>query len=145
MDSSSRAWRIDLRLSPSRFLLALTVLLHLAAAGALLSSGLPYPLKGLLLLCLLVSGLLSCRDGRRGAVLRERASDWWLETAERAGAVELVQARVWRYLVVMDFRGDAEGRAWRPRLVIFPDAVAADEFRRLRVSLRYRALPRESL
>jgi predicted cobalt transporter CbtA len=147
LDSSSRVWRIDLRLSPSRFLLILTVLLHMAAAAAVLSSGLPYGLKGFLLSVLLLSGGLSCRDGRRRgrALLRERGTDWWLETAGHAGAVELVQARIWRYLVVMDFRGDLDGRVWRQRLVVFPDAVGEDDFRRLRVSLRYRMGLRQSV
>lgn len=147
MDSSSRVWRTDLRLSPSRFLLILTLLLHGAAAAAVLLSGLPLLLKTCLLPGVLLLAALSCRDGGRRAatVLRERSTDWWLEAEGHAAPVELVQARVWRYLVVMDFRGERQGRAWRQRLVILPDTVSTDDFRRLRVSLRYRTLPKENL
>lgn len=87
---------------------------------------------------------------RGGTRLTERGTDWWLETAGQCAGVELQQARSWRYLVVMDFRGSVQGpdgrqSVWRPRVVILPDAVTADEFRRLRVSLRHRLWQKESL
>lgn len=72
-----------------------------------------------------------------GIALREQASSWWLETPQWQASAALQQARVWRYLVVMDFLCRDDKRSWRQRVVIFPDSVSADSFRRLRVRLRY--------
>lgn len=69
-------------------------------------------------------------------LFHERIGDWWLEDAEgNAARGKLRRAMVWRYLVVMDFH-ILEGAAPRSRrVVLFPDSVAADDFRRLRVRL----------
>lgn len=70
------------------------------------------------------------------AVLQERIGDWWL--ADRGGGtarMRLMRAMVWRYLVVLDFRALEKTGPRRQRVVLFPDSVSADDFRRLRVRL----------
>jgi hypothetical protein len=104
------------------------------------------PVWSKLLLCLLVlaSAWLSWREeiARGGTILREQATDWLLETNTGAVRAVLAHQRIWRCLVVLDFRVVETGR--RYRLVIFPDSVSADIFRRLRVRLRHAALPHDT-
>lgn len=140
-DPAARSvWRVDLCLNPSRFFLGLTTALHLAALMALLEADIAWwwrlPLGGWVLASVVSSWRAACAEA--GVVVREQVGRWWVETPRHAGAAELVGCQVWRYLVVMRFRGrDAEGRVWRCRVVVWPDSVSADAFRRLRVRLRY--------
>lgn len=142
MDSFAQGWRVDLQLAPSRFLLCLIPALHVLAALAVLRANLPLFLQGVLLTAILLLGVFSWhKEYRRALVLREQAQDWWLESETRQGRVVLQRSQVWRYLVVMDFCGQDEKGSWRQRVVILPDALAPDSFRRLRVRLRHGALP----
>lgn len=142
MNSFSPVWRVDLRIRPSRFFLGLLLTLHLLAALAVLWAALPLVLQFALLAGIAVMAWRCWRyESKLFIVLREQAGDWWLESDGRSGAVELRRCQVWRYLVVMDFCGrDDQGRRHH-RLVIFPDALAPESFRRLRVRLRHGALP----
>lgn len=139
MDSSSNAWRADLHLRPSRIFLFLTTLLHAAALIALMQSGLPVPWRWSLAGALAVSLFMSwrCEARKEGTVVREQREDWWLHTGMHEGGATLRRVQVWRYLAVLDFLGHDERGSWRERVVILPDAVAPDEFRRLQVRLRY--------
>lgn len=146
MDSFAHGWRVDLQLSPSRFLLCLIPALHLLAALAVLRANLPWIFQGLLLAAIIVLGFSSWRKERgRSLILREQSLGWWLESEVRQGSAELRRSQVWRYLVVMDFRGQDEKGVWRQRVVVLPDAVSPDTFRRLRVRLRHGALPATKL
>lgn len=140
MNSFSPVWRADLRLRPSRLFLALSLALHLAAMVAVFASNLSVWSCLALVVALAISFCLSWWQELRkdGLIVRERENDWWLQDSAPGGCAELRRSQVWRYLVVMDFAGRDEGRCWRRRVVLLPDAVAPDAFRRLRVRLRYR-------
>lgn len=141
MSSFSPVWRVDLALRPSRSAQAVLLLLHIVAALAVLLANLFWWLQAVLLLAIAALFLQAWHQEQSRLSLREQASDWWLETPKRAGHAELVSSQVWRYIVVMDFRCQDEGGAWRQKVVVWPDAVAPDVFRRLRVRLRHGALP----
>lgn len=139
MSSSLHVWRVDLRLQASRIFLLLIVLLHLAAMVAVMKTAFPFLWRLPLVALLLGACWLSLRQERKttGFILREQAGSWWLETAGPQGYATLQRSQVWRYLVVMDFLCHRDSKTWRQRVVIFPDSVSADSFRRLRVRLRY--------
>lgn len=138
MSSSLHVWRADLAPRPSRFLLGLVAILHLAAAGAMLASALPFPAQSALLLLILVSAFHAWRHelSVRGLRLLEQAGGWCLIEKDRAIPVTLSRVRVWRYLVLLDI----EAADRRQRLVLLPDALSPDVFRRLRVRLKYARL-----
>lgn len=139
MSSSSPAWRVELRPRPSRFLLGVLAVLHGAAALAVLVADLLPFLKAVLLIVVLVLLAGAWRRERAANTLwvAERDEDWWLRAGARRGRAQLVGRRVWRYLVVLDFRCEGGGRRWRQRVVVLPDAVPPDTFRRLRIRLRH--------
>lgn len=143
MTLSSTAWVVELATRPSRFHQGLTLALHALALLALQrAGGLPWALRLALAGGVLLSAWLALRaERRRGEFLREAGEEWWLERGGRAGMVRLTRARTWRYLLVVEFAGEWQGRRWREHLVIWPDAVAPDDFRRLRVRLRCGPLP----
>lgn len=137
MSSYDNVWRLDLRLKPSRMAQALQLLLHGAAVGAVLAAALSWWWQLLLVFAIVLALAWQWRCERQQVLhLREQGLDWWLETRTASGPVRLCRLRVWRYLVIMDFQG-REASGWRQRVVIFPDMLSADEFRRLRVRLRY--------
>lgn len=145
MNSYSPVWRVDLQLRPSRSFLALAYLLHAGALLAAIQSGLGPAGKIFLALCLMISLVLSWRHekARAGIVVKERGQEWWLGISGSEMPAELLGRQVWRYLVVMDFQCFDGKRRRRQRIVVLPDAVPADVFRRLQVRLRYgRALRR---
>lgn len=146
MSSSLHVWRVELRLKPSRFFLLLILALHGTAMAALMQTDLSWYWRLPLIFLLLLSAVLRLRQekSRAGLMLREQATSWWLETPQQAAQASLQHAQVWRYLVVMDFLCRHESRHWRRRVVIFPDSVSADGFRRLRVRLRYGPQTRET-
>ncbi len=139
MNSFSNVWHVDLRLSPSRLFCIISLMLHVAAAVAVLQTELAWPWRLLLWCVVLLSAGLSLRRERSRHDVRvsEQIGRWWLATPEREGPAELQGFRVWRYLVVMDFLCRDAGGGRRERVVVWPDAVPADAFRRLRVRLRY--------
>lgn len=139
MSSSFPGWQVDLRLRPSRLFQGLSAFLHLTAVLAVLLSALPPALKALLIPLLLLLLALAWRHerARDGVAVSEQEEGWWVEAGARQGMADLERARVWRYLVVMDFRARGPGRRWRQRVAVLPDAVGEDDFRRLRVRLRH--------
>lgn len=135
MSSFSPVWRVELRLESSRLFLALTAGLHALALLALLQTGLAVGGQLTLGVALLGSLLSSWRRerARAGLVVREQHGAWLVGDMR----AELQHCQVWRYLVVMDFRGIGPGRRRRQRVVVLPDAVPPATFRRLRVRLLY--------
>jgi hypothetical protein len=84
-----------------------------------------------------VAGVLAWRaEGEANARLRLVGEEWWLETGGRRGMLRQRRARAWRWLVVLELEGQWQGRRWRQKVVVWPDSVSADAFRRLRVWLR---------
>lgn len=139
MNSFLNVWHVDLCLRPSRLFCVISLMLHVAAAVAVLHTEIVWPWRWLLWTVVLFSAWLSLRRerSRRDVRVSEQIGRWWLATPEREGPAELKGFRVWRYLVVMDFLcRDVDGD-WRERVVVWPDAVSADSFRRLRVRLRH--------
>ncbi|MDP2227692.1 MAG: hypothetical protein Q8J78_09485 [Moraxellaceae bacterium] len=118
-------------------LLVLYLLALLAICTATLSA--PALMLALLLWCLLAMRERRLwRAGSSVIAFQERAGDWWLQWRDGcAGAMRLERAMAWRYLVVMDFsRSEGLGELpRRQRIVLFPDSLPADDFRRVRVRL----------
>lgn len=128
---------------PSRRLVGLIAFTHLGAA--ILLSQLQWPLWLLLcaVLLILVHGVRALRRqalfNARGAVrglLRDGSGNWRLLTDSRERPVTLDHdAYIHRQLVVLAF---AEQGKWATEVVtVLPDMLDADQFRRLRVCLRY--------
>ncbi|HEX6591189.1 MAG TPA: protein YgfX [Moraxellaceae bacterium] len=138
MSSSLHVWRADLSPRPSRFLLCLAAVLHIAAAGAMLASALPWPAQALLMLLILFSAFHAWKVelSVRGLRLLEQGGGWYLIENDKAIPVTLSRVRVWRYLVLLDI----EMADRRQRLVLVPDALPPEVFRRLRVRLKYARL-----
>lgn len=137
MNSSSPAWDVDLDVGPSRLCLGLTVVLHGAALAALAGSALPARGLGLAAVVVLAAAALAWRaESGVAARLRLVGEEWWLETRGRHGMVRQRRGRAWRWLVVLELEGEWQGRRWREKVVVWPDSVDGDAFRRLRVWLR---------
>jgi len=135
---------LKLAIRPSRQLALLLGLAHAAAAGACLVVAMPVFLK---IVLVLVVGA-SCGRALYGpALLRSPRAIVALEISE--GGALLFQTRrgdwekgtlldssfVAPYLTVLNLK--SEGGRFARHVVILPDSVAADEFRRLRVWLRW--------
>lgn len=139
MSSSVSVWRPVLEPRPSRIQRIILIVFYLLALVALLQAVLPFEWQMaavLAWLALFLCELTSWRYPLSVVLLHERIGDWWLADAEgNSSRVSLHRSMVWRYLVVLDFRIlEGEGPC-RQRVVLFPDSVTADEFRRLRVRL----------
>lgn len=139
MISSASVWRPVLEPRPSRIQRIILIVFYLLALVAVLQAVLPFEWQMaavLAWLALFLYELTSWRHPLSVVLLHERIGDWWLADAEgNTSRVWLRRAMVWRYLVVMDFRLlDGAGPRYQ-RVVLFPDSVTADEFRRLRVRL----------
>lgn len=146
MNSSLRVWRVDIYLKPSRIFLFLILALHLAAIVALMQTGLPWYWRLPIFFLLLLNGVVSWRQEKRVGhlLVRVQSTNWWLETPQQQAQASLQHAQVWRHLVVMDFLCRHDHKRWRQRVVVFPDSLSADSFRRLRVRLRYGPQVQES-
>lgn len=129
---------LALTIAPSRALRHAVAALHLLAGAAVLLADLPAWLAGLLLVAVAASlarawrppapATLRCRAD--GSLALHAGDDWQ--------AVELLpDSLVLAWLAVLRYRR-AGGRGTHA-LVILPDGLAADDFRRLRVWLKWRA------
>lgn len=139
MISSASVWRPVLEPRPSRIQRIILILFYVLALVAVLQAIMPFDWQVAAIsawLGLFLYELISWRHPLPVVLLHERIGDWWLADAEgNTSRVWLRRAMVWRYLVVMDFR-TLEGAGSRyQRVVLFPDSVTADDFRRLRVRL----------
>lgn len=133
-------WRVDFSLQFSRIFLVLVLLVHGLALFAVTVTDIHYGWCFLLWGAILLSSLWACYGVKdtQNTVVREQIGRWWVEQKGYQGAAELLGYHVWRYLVVMRFCCWQEnGKAKRIRVIVWPDAVSPDTFRRLRVRLRY--------
>ncbi len=135
--------QIELRRSPR--LWWLTFLLHGVAAGCLLA--LPWP-QGLLCVLLVVLALSAWHALRPTRVVGLRLGDRGDLLLLLAGGDELSVAvqpdtAVFRQLVVLRVRGDDQRRT--DSLALLPDSMSAEQFRRLRLWLRWRADARDQV
>lgn len=131
-------------LKPSRQLAVLLVLAHAAAAGAALAVEIPVVLK--IALTLLIAG--SCAAYLYGpALLRSDEAIVGLEIGEGGGLSFQTRRGEWQegtllgssfvapYLTVLNIK--ATGKRFARHVVILPDSIDAEDFRRLRVRLRW--------
>ena len=139
---------LTIELHRSKLLLSLLLLIHATAAVA--GGLLPWPLswRGVLFLLVVLSLVRALRPPRVVG-LRFRAHDRLecrLRDGRWVGAAVEAESSVFAQLVVLRLRLD-EGekadkggmRRRRCALVILPDQLAAQDFRRLRVCLRWQA------
>lgn len=133
--------RIELR--RSRRLALLIVLLHLLAAGCV--GVLPWPVAARCLLVGIIgvsawqalrpSGIIGLRLDERGELALVRP------TGEPLFVSVLADSSVFTQLVVLRVRDEEDGR--RRSLVLLPDSMPAEEFRLLRLWLRWLTEPRD--
>lgn len=139
MNSFASVWRPVLEPRPSRIQRLILTVFYLLALVALLQAELPLRWRQAVLAVwalLLALELVSWRRRQHIVLVQERIGDWWMADQEGvASRMSLKRAMVWRYLVVLDFKALEKAGSRRQRLVLFPDSVPADDFRRLRVRL----------
>lgn len=134
--------QISLLISPSGYMKAYISVLH---AFVLLSLAVITPFNLAIWLLAIVTVALHWRYCLRRytsvkhqdwiSQLSYSDGQWWLNTNDKRTAVFLYRATIWRWLVVMNFKRD---QGWgRYALVLWPDSVDDDNFRRLRVHLRH--------
>lgn len=131
---------ITVGLHRSRFLSLGLVLAHLAVVAIVLAAPWVMGVKALLLSCLLVSGTLGWRWMAPRVECLRLLADGGMEGRLLGGAnyesfALFGSATVHQWLTV--FR--VAGEAGRFAVVIAPDSINAEDFRRLRVWLRWRA------
>ena len=134
---------ISIGLHRSTLLITLLVLLHTVAAGCLVA--LPWPLILRLLLLALVGLSLACAlRPPRVTGLRLAARDrleCLLADGDRVIATALADSTVFTRLIVLHLRIGQEKRA--SSLVLLPDQMSAEQFRLLRLWLRWHAEPKD--
>lgn len=129
---------ILLTVRPSRHVAAAVAVVYLLACGAVVDAGLPWPWRAALLLAIVASSSAVLGSGRASGVLRCQGkggvAQWqgedWVTVEVLPETVVLPWLVVLRYRVV--------GRRRATTLVIARGELAADDFRRLKVWLRWR-------
>jgi hypothetical protein len=137
--SSVSVWRPVLEPRPSRIQRFILSVFYGLALVAVLQAVMPFAWQVMAVLfwaLLFLLELVSWRRPLSVVLLHERIGDWWLaDTQGNTARAALRRAMAWRYLVVMEFRLLDGVRPGFRRVVLFPDSVSADDFRRLRVRL----------
>lgn len=135
--------RISIRRSP--VLALMLTALHGAALALLLAAAMPIWVDALSALAILASAvhavsLHAWQATPRAIVGLEISEDcraWLIDRTDTAQPAELLPSSVvMPWLTVLNFR--EPGKRWPRALVIVPDRVDADPYRRLRVWLRWR-------
>lgn len=107
------------------------------AALALLLASLPWPIRLLLAVALLADVLFA---RARRPLRRLRFDGCWSASDDSADDLHLRldDAVIWPALIVLRFQRKPVGR-WRPavHVVLLPDSIDADSWRRLRLYLRH--------
>lgn len=139
MNSSASVWRPVLEPRPSRIQRIILILFYILALVAVFQAVMPFEWQVAAVSAwfgIFLYELMSWRHPLPVVLLHERIGDWWLADAEcNSSRVSLHRSMVWRYLVVLDFHTLEGAGPRRRRVVLFPDSVTADDFRRLRVRL----------
>ncbi|MBK8116214.1 MAG: hypothetical protein IPK44_17855 [Candidatus Accumulibacter sp.] len=134
---------IQIELRRSRLLWCLTSLLYVVAASCLLALPWPPGLLCVLLVALALSAwhalrpsrVVGLRLGNRGDLLLLLAGGDALSVAVQP------ETAVFRQLIVLRVRGDDQRRT--DSLALLPDSMSAEQFRRLRLWLRWLADARD--
>ncbi|MBN8453897.1 protein YgfX [Accumulibacter sp.] len=129
---------LDLELRRSRLLAGLTILLHLLAVACVWLLPWPLPARSLLLLPLAISAWRALRPSPFVGIRLGARGEFALRHVRGDIVACQVQPEttVFGRLVVLRVRDD---QARRRSLTVLPDSVSADQFRLLRVWLRWRA------
>lgn len=139
MSLSASVWRPVLEPRPSRIQGIILIGFYGLALVAVLQAVLPLAWQVAVVaiwLGLLLYELISWRHPLPVVLLHERIGDWWMADAKgNTCRASLRRSMVWRYLVVLDFQALDGARPRYQRVVLFPDSVPPDDFRRLRVRL----------
>lgn len=132
-------WDLNSRLQPSRLQLLMLGGLYLVALAGVWLAVLPLGVQIFASVVLAFSAWLAWRRWLRppGQSVRELA--WIGDQASLVLAngqrvrVQWVRSAVWRWLVVLKFR--ATDIEWSDELVLLPDSLPKEDFRRLKVRL----------
>lgn len=141
--SNYNVWLTEIRLHPSRQLLVLLVAAHLGAFAVVLAMPLVGWLMAMLVLAILLSMVYAIWRFAllrgRGAVVGLRVTRDGLEMETCAGVwlptIVLGSSFVSPWLTVLHLK--LQGRRFMVPVVLLPDSLAHDAFRRLRVWLRW--------
>lgn len=132
------AWDLNSPVTPSRVRLQIRMAGYLAAGAAIWLAVMPLSVQiGLLVLLAILAGVAMLRG--RAAAEPVRELSWIGDQASLVLAngqrvrVQWTGVAVWRYLVVLKFR--ATDIEWADELVLLPDSIPAQDFRRLKVCL----------
>jgi membrane-bound toxin of toxin-antitoxin system len=139
--SQSPSLSLDLKPSPrlAGTLAAMHVLAVAGAAAALPGWALAPVIAGIALSCAATLAEALRRTSRSARAIELRADGrgaWCDRTGRRHEAILLAHSFVTPVLVVVTLKSDSGARKW---IVLPPDAAEADDLRRLRAWLRWRA------
>ncbi len=134
----------DYPLGPSRYLAAILTVGHLSVAALLLfldfSPAWKIPALALLLVSLIYELRVALRFGVHAVTAFRVAKDGAIsirsQSGEWRGCAVLDSSYVTAFLTVVNLRATGERRV--RSVIILPDCMAADDYRRLRVWLRWR-------
>lgn len=136
---------LSIHLKPSSRLVIMLSLAHLVAAGLLWPLALPWSVKVVIIVLLIISlGHYLRQDALRtasNAVIAFELSEAMqctltTRSGETMACIILGSTFVTSYLTVLNLR--AEGKFFTYSIVILPDSIDTEEFRQLRVWLRWR-------
>ena len=132
-------WELDTAIKPSRYQQWLNGLFYSVAMAAIWCAYLPTVAQlGLTIVLLAVACLHSVKLAKTLPVvshLSSKADDWFIElaTGQRL-KVKLNRYFLWRYLVVLSYQSPHIRVPYV--VVIFPDSIDKDNYRRLQAKLR---------
>ncbi len=142
MQSNPFELPLEFPVKPSRRMILVLYVIHAGAMISVLVSGLPIGLQPFPILLVLVSlwhchRLYIAQDNPASvvAVLLNVRNEWWLKTCMGRDIRADLQAGAFVHPLVIILFFKAEGENFR--VVLTPDRINPDDFRRLRVRLRY--------
>jgi hypothetical protein len=128
---------VFIELRHSNILIGSVCLMHCAAAGAFFFMPWPLPLRIVLLIALAISLVCALRPPRIVSLRLHRNGDFEcaLSNGTQRPAILLPDTTVFSWLVVLRLR--VEGEKGTISLPLFPDHMSREEFRLLRLCLRW--------
>ncbi len=132
---------IQIELRRSRLLAFLTVALHVLAIGCLLLLPWPALARGMLVLIVALSAWHALRPSPVGGLRLGEGGELAILRADSEPVAAVVQpdTAVFSWLVVLRVRNERDDRL--DSLVLLPDSMSAEQFRLLRLWLRWLASP----
>ena len=136
--SSAYATPLELELSPSQRQTYVLIFIHLLAVLSILLLPWPIILRWLLVLAVLaVSVWLSRKKKLYDLIVWQAGNHWLLKSKNSSTTAELLtESFMTSWLIILLFKVENHGRC---AVLIWPDSVRPDVFRRLRVRLKLEA------